>query len=176
MSQVETIATGERECQPKPINVGKVAWKSLNWQKIEKVVFKLQKRIYRASQSGNVVLVRRLQKLLSKSYYAKCLAVRKVTQDNAGKKTAGIDGLKSLNYSQRIELINCLEFTSKASPLRRVFIPKPGTNEKRGLGIPTIRDLQKPSIPFPYWFWTACPLKGRQSKANVSIRLSECCS
>lgn len=140
MSQVKTIATMARECQSKPINVGKVAWKSLNWQKIETVVFKLQKRIYRASQSGNVVLVRRLQKLLSKSYYAKCLAVRKVTQDNAGKKTAGIDGLKSLNYAQRIKLINCLEFTSKASPLRRVFIPKPGTNEKRGLGIPTIKD------------------------------------
>jgi N-terminal domain of reverse transcriptase/HNH endonuclease/Reverse transcriptase (RNA-dependent DNA polymerase) len=140
MSQVKTRATGERGFQPKPINVGQVAWKSLNWKKIEKVVFQLQKRIYRASQNGNVILVRRLQKLLSKSYYAKCLAVRKVTQDNAGRKTAGIDGRKSLNYSQRLKLINDLELTSKASPLRRVFIPKPGTTEKRGLGIPTLQD------------------------------------
>ncbi|WP_249102636.1 group II intron reverse transcriptase/maturase [Argonema galeatum] len=120
--------------------MAKVAWKQLNWKKIEKAVFKLQKHIYRASQSGNVKLVRRLQKLLSKSYYAKCLAVRRVTQDNSGKKTAGIDGAKSLNYSQRTKLINTLDFTSKVSPLRRVWIPKPGTDSKRGLGIPTIRD------------------------------------
>ena len=140
MSQVKTIDTMERGFHPKPVNVAKVAWKSLNWKKIEKAVFKLQKHIYRASLSGNVVLVRRLQKLLSKSYYAKCLAVRKVTQDNAGRKTAGVDGMKSLNYRQRIIIINTLDFSAKVSPLRRVWIPKPGTDEKRGLGIPTIRD------------------------------------
>jgi len=140
MSKVETIDTMERGFHPKPINVAKVAWKSLNWKTIEKAVFKLQKHIYRASQSGNVVLVRRLQKLLSKSYYAKCLAVRRVTQDNAGRKTAGVDGMKSLNYLQRIQLIHTLDFSSKVSPLRRVWIPKPGTDSKRELGIPTIRD------------------------------------
>ena len=69
-----------------------VEWKHLNWRKLEKAVFKLQKRIYKASQRGDVKTFRRLQKTLMKSWYAKCLAVRRVTQDNAGKKTAGVDG------------------------------------------------------------------------------------
>ena len=140
MSEVKTIDEMDRGFQPRPINLSKVAWKQLNWKKIEKVVFKLQKHIYRASQSGDVKLVRRLQRLLSRSYYAKCLAARKVTQDNAGKKTAGVDGVKSLNYTQRLNLIEQLKFSALADPLRRAWIPKPGSEEKRGLGIPTIRD------------------------------------
>ncbi len=142
MPQVKTIAEEVRGVgfQPKPTNSAKVAWKQLNWKRIEKVVFKLQKRIYQASVNGNVKLVRRLQKLLSNSYSAKCLSVRKVTQDNSGRKTAGVDGKKSLNYKERLSLIQDLGFSNKAQPLRRVWIPKPGTDEKRGLGIPTIRD------------------------------------
>jgi len=72
-------------------------WKTIPWKKIQVKVFKLQKRIYRASLSGDVKKVHRLQKLLTKSWYAKCLAVRKVTQENQGKKTAEVDGIKSLN-------------------------------------------------------------------------------
>lgn len=142
MPQVKTIAEEVRGVgfQPKPTNSAKVAWKQLNWKRIEKVVFKLQKRIYQASVNGNVKLVRRLQKLLSNSYSAKCLSVRKVTQDNSGRKTAGVDGKKSLNYKERLSLIQDLGFSNKAQPLRRVWIPKPVTDEKRGLGIPTIRD------------------------------------
>jgi len=57
-------------------------WKAIPWSKIERAVFKLQKRIYRASQRNDVKAVHRLQKLLIKSRSAKCLAVRRVTQDN----------------------------------------------------------------------------------------------
>lgn len=142
-SQVKTIESMAKGFQPKPINGSKVTWKQLNWKKIEKAVFKLQKHIYRASQSGNKKLVKNLQRLLTKSYFAKCLSVRKVTQDNSGKKTAGIDGMKSLNYKQRLNLISTLRIDGKADPLRRVWIPKPGTTEQRGLGIPTIRDRAK---------------------------------
>ena len=53
MTQVKTIDTMDRSFHPKPINVAKVAWKSLNWKKIEKAVFKLQKHIYRASLESN---------------------------------------------------------------------------------------------------------------------------
>ena len=56
-----------------------VEWKQLDWRKAEKAVFKLQKRIYKASQRGEVKAVRRLQKTLMKSWYARCLAVRRVT-------------------------------------------------------------------------------------------------
>jgi RNA-directed DNA polymerase len=63
--------------------------KTLPWREIERSVFRLQKRIYQASQAGKTDLVHKLQRLLIHSWSAKCLAVRRVTQDNQGKKTAG---------------------------------------------------------------------------------------
>ncbi len=117
-----------------------VEWHQLNWGAIERYVFKLQKQIYRASSLGNVRLVRRLQKLMLQSKAAKLLAVRRVTQDNQGKKTAGIDGIKALSPQQRFKLAKNLKLTGKGKPTRRVWIPKPGTNEKRLLGIPTMYD------------------------------------
>src|SRR5207249_6439718 len=80
-------------------------WKDVPWRAIERRVFKLQQRIYRASQHGNVKTVHRLQRLLVTSWSAKCLAVRRVTQDNQGKKTAGIDGVKALTPPQRCQLV-----------------------------------------------------------------------
>jgi len=117
-----------------------VEWHFINWQKLERRVYKLQKRIYQASNRGDVKAVRRLQKTLMNSWSARALAVRRVTQDNRGKKTAGVDGVKTLTPKQRLELINKLELGSKVSPTRRVWIPKPGTEEKRPLGIPTMKD------------------------------------
>jgi RNA-directed DNA polymerase len=117
-----------------------VEWRSINWRKLEKRVYKLQKRIYRASQRGDVKAVRRLQKMLMKSWSARALAVRRVTQDNTGKKTAGVDGKKSLSPEARLKLVNKLKLGSKVRPTRRVWIPKPGTEEKRPLGIPTMED------------------------------------
>src|SRR2546421_1050496 len=98
-------------------------WNTLPWKTIERNVFKLQKRIYQASQRDDVKTVHRLQKLLMKSWSAKCLAVRRVTQDNQGKKTAGVDGVKSLSPVQRLILVRCLKLTPKAKPVRRVWIP-----------------------------------------------------
>src|SRR5437764_309268 len=115
-------------------------WELLDWKTIERQVFKLQKRIYQASQRGDVKTVHHLQRLLMKSWSAKCLAVRRVTQDNRGKKTAGIDGVKALNPKQRLQLVEKLKLAPKAQPVRRVWIPKPGTEEKRGLGIPVMYD------------------------------------
>jgi len=117
-----------------------VEWRHINWQKLEKRVFKLQKRIGGAEQRGDTKAVRRLQKTLMRSWSAKCLAVRRVTQDNQGKKTAGVDGIKSLSPVQRLELVKNLKLSHKAKPTRRVWIPKPGTEEKRPLGIPTMAD------------------------------------
>jgi len=115
-------------------------WRDINWRKAQRCVFKLQKRIYKASRRGDVRTVRRLQKLLTKSWSAKCLAVRRVTQDNQGRKTAGVDGIKSLTPKQRLILVSQLKIGSKAKPTRRVWIPKPGKDEKRPLGIPTMYD------------------------------------
>jgi RNA-directed DNA polymerase len=117
------------------------AWKQLPWRKLEQHVFRIQKRIYRASQRGNQRAVQKLQKLLMKSEAARLLAVRRVSQDNQGKKTAGVDGVKNLKPQQRKQiaiLIHPQRWPSKARPVRRVFIPKPGKDEKRPLGIPTM--------------------------------------
>ena len=87
-------------------------WHSLNWRKLERRVYKLQQRIYRASQRGDVKTYRRLQKTLMNSWSARVLAVRRVTQDNRGKKTAGVDGVKSLTPKQRLKLTSQLKLGS----------------------------------------------------------------
>ncbi|AFZ15062.1 RNA-directed DNA polymerase (Reverse transcriptase) [Crinalium epipsammum PCC 9333] len=117
-----------------------VEWSKVNWRKLEIRVQKLQKRIFKASSRGDIAAVRRLQKTLMKSWSGKMLAVRRVTQDNQGKKTAGVDGVKSLTPVQRLALVRKLALKGKSKPTRRVWIDKPGTTEKRPLGIPTMYD------------------------------------
>ncbi len=115
-----------------------VGWNDINWQKVERYVFKQQKRIYAASRHGEIKKVRKLQKTLMNSWSNKVLAVRRVTQENRGKKTAGVDGIKSLSPEARMKLVGQLKLIGKSKPTRRVWIPKPGKDEKRPLGIPTM--------------------------------------
>lgn len=124
----------------------KLEWETIDWRKVESTVSKLQRRIFRASESGDYKLVKKLQKLLVNSQSAKLLATRKVTQENKGKKTAGVDGVKSLTPKQRVELAENLKLNGKSKPVRRVWIPKPGRNERRGLGIPTIEERAKQAL------------------------------
>ncbi|MGV0029374.1 reverse transcriptase domain-containing protein [Phormidesmis priestleyi] len=97
-------------------------------------------RIFKASERGDNKAVRGLQKTLMRSWSARMLAVRQVTQDNQGKKTAGVDGVKSLTPKQRLKLTKELSINLHVFPTRRVWIPKPGTEDKRPLGIPTMHD------------------------------------
>jgi len=80
------------------------------------------------------------------SWSAKCLAVRRVTQDNQGKKTPGVDGVAALEPEERLALVATLNRDAKPQPIRRVWIPKPGTDEQRPLGIPTIADRAKQAL------------------------------
>ena len=76
----------------------------------------------------------------------KLLAVRRVTQDICGKTSAGVDGVSKLKPSERYKLATKLKLDGKSQGIKRVMIPKPGTNAKRPLGIPTIHDRAKQSL------------------------------
>src|SRR5918999_978532 len=89
-------------------NFKKETWVEKPWKKFEVAVLRLQQRIYKASQEGNFRKVKKLQRLLLKSRSAKYLAVRQVTQLNAGKKTRGIDGIANLNDAERLQLVKKL--------------------------------------------------------------------
>src|SRR5215469_1200260 len=123
-------------------------WAQIPWRKLEKYVYRLQKRIYQASCRDNVQAVHRLQQLLMQSHAARLLAVRRVTQDNQGKNTAGVDGIASLPPEQRLALAADLhpKHWQKPLPTRRVWIPKPGKPEKRPLGIPTLRNRAQQAL------------------------------
>ncbi len=123
-----------------------VEWANVNWRKLEKRVLKLQKRIYQASTRGDVKAVRRLQQTLLNSWSAKMLAVRKVTQENQGKSTPGVDGKVALTPTERFEMVEKLKLGHKSPATRRVWIPKPGKTEKRPLGIPTITERAKQAL------------------------------
>src|SRR5919109_1413829 len=124
----------------------RAAWQGIPWKKVQRPVFRLQKRMYRAAQREDVRTVHKLQTLLNKSWYARLLAVRRITQDNRGKHTAGIDGRKSLTPPQRWRLATALRLTGQAAPLRRTWIPKRGSPEKRPLGIPTQADRARQAL------------------------------
>jgi RNA-directed DNA polymerase len=115
-------------------------WQTLPWNDIQGNVYRLQRRIYQAALRGDWQGMHNLQRLLLCSWSARCLAVRKVTQDNRGKRTAGVDGVASLTAEERIELVDELrKLSQKADPVRRIYIPK-SNGEQRPLGIPTMRN------------------------------------
>jgi RNA-directed DNA polymerase len=121
-------------------------WDTIPWRKLRRSVWKLQKRIYQARLQGNRKVVRKLQRLLMSSRAAKLLAVRRVTQDNSGKKTAGIDGVRSLNARQRLRMAHRLSIDGSAQPVRRVWIDKADSEEKRPLGIPVMEDRARQTL------------------------------
>lgn len=117
-------------------------WTSLPWKKFRRDLFRLQKRVYKAVNVGDKRKAKYLQKLILKSKAARYLAIRQVTQLNAGKKTAGVDGKASLTFEERFAL--SIELKAKGNTwvhkkLREIPIPKKdGT--MRMLKVPTIAD------------------------------------
>ena len=118
-------------------------WYSIDWSIIQKYVTKLRQRIYRAEQQNQQRKVRKLQRLLLRSKANLLLSIRKVTQQNNGKRTPGVDGYTASKPSERIklykQLVKCNVFRHRPKPAKRTFIPKKN-GKMRPLGIPTIRD------------------------------------
>ena len=115
-------------------------WESIDWTQVEKEVNRLQTRIAKATVKGDKNKVKRLQYLLTHSFYAKAYSVKKVTS-NKGKNTSGID--KKLWSTSSLKMKAVFALTDKqyrSKPLRRVFIEKKGKNKKRPLGIPVMYD------------------------------------
>lgn len=118
------------------------SWKNLPWKKLRKNLFRLQCRVFKAIQAGDKHKAKSLQKLILKSTSARLLAIRQVTQLNAGKRTAGIDGKTALNPKERFELEAVLAKYAldwKHQGLREIPIPKKN-GDTRILKISTIAD------------------------------------
>jgi RNA-directed DNA polymerase len=114
-------------------------WHSINWEKVEQEVMKLQVRIAKATKQGRWNKVKSLQWLLTHSFSAKCLAVKRITT-NRGKNTPGVDGIVLKGDKQKYHMIQLMNRRKyKPKPLRRIHIPK-ANGKTRPLGIPTMLD------------------------------------
>jgi RNA-directed DNA polymerase len=119
-------------------------WRQIDWRRVEADVRRLRQRIFTASKAGDLQKVRRLQKLMLRSRANTLLSVRRVTERNAGRLTAGVDGEAVLTPEAKMQLVDRVQLNAepfKAMPVRRVYIPKRGSSTKRRpLGIPVIVD------------------------------------
>ena len=119
-------------------------WRQIDWRRVEADVRRLRQRIFTASKAEDLKKVRSLQKLMLRSRANTLLSVRRVTERNAGRLTAGVDGEVVLTPEAKANLADRIQHPTepfKAQPVRRVHIPKSGSRTKRRpLGIPVIAD------------------------------------
>lgn len=118
----------------------KVKWKQINWERAEIYINRLQIRIVKAVKENKWRLIKRLQYLITHSFYGKVLAIKRVIT-NKGKNTPGIDGVVWKTDKEKEEAVKNLQIKGyRATALRRIYIKKYGKKEKRPLGIPTMKD------------------------------------
>jgi len=126
------------------LDLDAVGWDWVDWHAVEGEVRRLRQRIFKAAREGDLAKVRSLQKLMLRSRSNTLLSVRQVTQRNAGRKTAGIDGEVALTSESRADVAVRVHQSIQAwkpRAVRRVYIPKAGNAAKlRPLGIPVLID------------------------------------
>lgn len=121
-------------------------WNNINWREVRKIIEDLQMKIYNKSKKSDIAEMHKIQNLLINSFAGKLLAVRRVTMDSTGKKTPGLDNKLALTPRARWHLANNLALDGQSEAVKRIWIPKPGTTDKRPLGIPTIQDRAKQAL------------------------------
>jgi RNA-directed DNA polymerase len=118
-------------------------WKEIDWPMAEKIISRLQQRIYKASLNKDTTIIHRLQRRLILNEFARAISIKRVTELNRGRKTPGVDRIIVTSHNEKLKLLKNLKLDGKSLPIRRIFIPKPGRKEKRPLGIPSIEDRAK---------------------------------
>jgi RNA-directed DNA polymerase len=117
-------------------------WDRIDWRAQEDNVRRLRQRIFTASREGDLKRVRNLQKLMLRSRSNALVAVRRVTEINAGRKTAGVDGVRVVESQQKADLADWAQHHAmpwSPCPVKRVYVPK-SNGRRRPLGIPVIAD------------------------------------
>jgi len=141
---------------PTNVTARQTDWNAIEWVQAHRTVRNLRQRIYRATEKGDLKKVRSLQKLMLRSRANVLISVRRVTQQNAGRNTPGVDRVLVKTPAARGRLVDTLTQYSpwKPKPARRVYIPK-SNGKLRPLGIPTVQDrclqaMVKNALE-PYW-------------------------
>lgn len=140
MPDTTTVADGDD-----PVNGPQgrsLDWDAVRWRSVEEQVRRLRQRIFAASQAGDLKKVRNLQKLMLRSRSNALVSVRRVTEVNAGRKTAGVDGKVVVTAEQKAELADWVQHRAEPwspQPVKRVYVPK-SNGRRRPLGIPVIAD------------------------------------
>lgn len=139
-----------------------IDWDNLNWTVIKQFVFRIQCRIAKAEREGKRGKVKALQRILSTSFYGKCLAVKNIT-DNKGGKTPGVDKACWSTSLQKAKAVSTLKRKGyKPMPLRRIYIDKK-SGGKRPLSIPTLKDRAMQSL----WHMALSPVAEERADPNA---------
>ncbi len=135
---------GSREAGDEPVRASQreqLDWSKIDWARIKQDVEKMQREIFRHVRTKQYWKVSQLQKFLIRSLSARAWAVKIVIEINSGRNTPGIDGKLYKKEIEKVSLVEGLRMNGYSpDPVRIEWIPKPGTEERRRLGIPTIRD------------------------------------
>ncbi len=137
-------------------------WNSISWNKANSEVKQLQMRIAKAERDGKKGKVKALQRLLTCSFYAKCLAVKRVVI-NKGAKTPGVDGIIWKSSNQKIQAVLSLKRCGyKPQPLRRIYVPKKQRGKFRPISIPTMKDKAMQAL----WLMALIPIAEERADLN----------